>query len=230
VDAERIETMHIGTRINEVARRHRELVFDPPPLREDPTRPVRLVFMGFNHYYKGLGMMADALELLTPEYLRRIDLHITSLGGELIEYRFRRLEPRLARLTFHLGYEQPDIPWICGGKDLALVPSVWWDNGPQTVFEFNACGVPVLAARLGGIPDFVEDGVNGLLHRGNDRFDLARKVAWALDHPAELTRLRENVRPPTSMDAHAAAMEQVYGGCVSSRTPDKEAGGSSNSP
>jgi len=221
----RIETMHIGTRVNEVASRHRELVFAPPPLTsEDASRPVRLVFIGFNHYYKGLGMLADSLELLTPEYLRRIDLHISSLGGELIEYRFRRLEPRLAKLTYHLGYEQHDIPWICGGKDLGLVPSVWWDNGPQTVLEFNACGVPVLAPRLGGIPDFVEDGVNGLLHRGNDRFDLARRLAWVLDHPSELAALRANVRPPIGMADHAGVMEQVYGQCVSSRTPDKEAG------
>ena len=216
VDPKVISTLHIGTWVNEVVSRHRELVFDPPAFADDPSRPVRLVFMGFNHWYKGLAMLADTLELLTPAYLRRIDLHISSLGGETIEWRFRRMEPRLARLTFHLGYEYHDIPWICGGKDLGLVPSVWWDNGPQTVFEFNACNVPVLGARLGGIPDFVEDGVNGFLFRGNDRFDMAETLVRLLRDPTVLDRVRGRVRPPKGIDTHAAELERVYSDCISS--------------
>src|SRR5690606_18088241 len=127
-----------------------------------------------------------------------------------IEYRFRRMEPRLARLRYHEGYEPPDIPWICGGQDIGVVPSVWWDNGPQTVMEFLACGLPVLGAEIGGIPDFVTQGVNGLLFRANDRFDLARTLAKLIDEPELAGRLRAGVRPPKTMEAHAAELEQIY--------------------
>jgi glycosyltransferase involved in cell wall biosynthesis len=216
VERERISTVHIGAWINDVAARHQELVFAPPAFADEPDRPIRLVFIGFNHWYKGLGMLADALELLTPRYLGKLDLHISALGGETIEWRFRRLEPRLARLTFHLGYEYHDIPWICGGKDLGVVSSVWWDNGPQTVFEFAACGVPVLGARLGGIPDFVKHDENGLLFRGNDRYDLARTLVRVIREPTILDRLRTRVKPPKSVAAHAQEMENVYAQCVSS--------------
>lgn len=213
VRPDRIRTAHIGSRINRVVARARPLVFDPPPFETvppTPPRPVRIVFMGYNHYYKGLGMFAQALELLAPEHMRKIDLSIYALDGRSIESWFRRMEPRLARLTFVPGYSYHDIPWMLGGKDLGVVCSVWWDNAPQTVFEFFACGVPVLGAAVGGIPDFVLDGHNGLLFRGNDRADLARRLVEVIENPGVLATLRANVRPPKDIDEHAAELESVY--------------------
>lgn len=213
VDPSRLRTLHIGTRAAATAERHAELLFDPPPFDPARPRPIRLVFMGINHWYKGLPMLADSLELLTPEYLRRVDLSVHAAGIESIEWRFRRLEPRLAGLTIGHAFESHDIPWICGGRDAGLVPSVWWDNAPQTVFEFLACGLPVIAADLGGIPDFIRHGENGLLFRGNDRFDLARTLVGLIREPATLGRLRAGVRPPKRIEEHAAEVEAVYRQC-----------------
>jgi len=46
----------------------------------------------------------------------------------------------------------------------ALVfPSICYEGGPRTIVEAFAAGVPVLASRIGGIPEFVDDGVSGFL-------------------------------------------------------------------
>ncbi|MBX3357974.1 MAG: glycosyltransferase [Phycisphaeraceae bacterium] len=217
VPGDRIETMPIGSRIVGVARRHRELLFDPPPFDERPAtqqRPVRLVFLGYNHFNKGLPLLAEALGLLSADVSRAIDLSVFALGGETIEWRFRRLEPRLARLSTAHGYQIHDIPWCLGGKDLTYVGSTWWDPGPQTVFESFACGVPVLGAALGGIPDFVRHDHNGLLFRGNDAASLADQIAGIVARPERLNRLRANVRPPKDMAEHAAELERTYCGDV----------------
>jgi len=219
VDPGVIDTLHIGSRINRVVAEASELVFDPPEFAPNTAaaRPVRLVFMGYNNTYKGLHVLIEALEMLAPEYLRLIDLSIFALDGKSIEWVFRRLEPRLAKLTFVPGYNYHDIPWMLGGKDLGVVPSVWWDNAPQTVFEFFACRVPVLGAAVGGIPDFVKDGVNGMLFRGNDPFDLARRLAEAVRSPWLLTQMRKNVHPPKDIDRHALELAMVYQGDCSPR-------------
>ncbi len=216
VDARLIEVNHIGTRINRVVERLADLSFDPPPFDATRPRPVRMVFMGYNNVYKGLAMLADALDLMSAEYLSRIDLSVFAQAGESIEWRFRRMEPRLGRLTVIHGYQFFDIPWILGGKDLGLVTSIWWDNAPQTVFEFHSCGVPVLGADVGGIPDFVKDGHNGLLFRANDRYDLARRLAEVVRDPSKLAGLRANVRPPKEMSEHAAELEKLYEPCLPS--------------
>ncbi|MFG0283246.1 MAG: glycosyltransferase [Phycisphaerales bacterium JB039] len=214
-----LRTLHIGTVAGDIAQRRAERLFAPPPFDPNRPRPLRLVFMGANHWYKGLSMLADSLDLLDAAWLRRLALTVVAAGGASIEYRFRRMEPRLASLRFHQGYEPPDIPWICGGQDIGIVPSVWWDNGPQTVMEYLACGLPVLGADIGGIPDFVTSGVNGLLFRANDRFDLARTLAGLIDDPRRAERLRAGVRPPKTMAAHAAELEQLYREGVSSIAP-----------
>lgn len=214
-----IRTNHIGTRLNRVAAMHKDVIFDPPPFDRDNPRPVRLVFMGFNNWYKGLHMFADSLELLQADQLRRLHLYIYGIGVGADEWRFRRMEPRLGGLTVHPMYAYYDVPWILGGKDLGIVPSVWWDNAPQTVFEFMACGVPVLGANLGGIPDFVRDGHNGLLFRGNDRYDLARRLGEVAREPWKLSDLRRNVRPPKDIADHARELVGFYGEGALSHEP-----------
>jgi glycosyltransferase involved in cell wall biosynthesis len=213
VDPARIRTLHIGSRMREVADTHRPA--QGVGVRRSTLVPVHMAFLGYNNYYKGLPMLAESLELLTPEVLARIHLHVYALQGEQMEPELRALEPRLDGLTLRHGYRYEEIPGLLDGIDLGLVTSVWWDNGPQTVMEFQACGVPVLGAELGGIPDFIRDGENGLLFRGNDRWDLARRIAEVVREPAILDRLRAGVRPPKSMAEHAVEIEQVYTGPLS---------------
>lgn len=220
LDPSRVSTQHIGTAMNQVAERHRDLLWDPPPIDPDHPRPIRLVFFGFNNFYKGLHMFADALELLTPEYLARLHVSIFGYAVPNGDWRFRRIEGRLAGLLTHPTYGPWDIPWMLGGKDLAVIPPVWWDNAPQTVFESFACGVPVLGADLGGIPDFVRHGENGLLFRGNDRFDLARTLAGLIRTPKRLAELRRGVRRPKDIAAHASELETVYASGLAAERAD----------
>lgn len=212
-----IRTLPIGSRINRVIALKPDLLFDPPKFDPPPTpwskvRPIRLHFMGYNNYYKGLHVFVEALELLSPEHLRQIDLSIFALDGQNIEWMFRRLEPRLAKLHYAYAYNYHDIPWMLGGKDLTVVPSVWWDNAPQTVFESLSCGVPVLGADIGGIPDFVHHGENGLLFQANSRASLKQRLVECIENPWMLERLRANVRPTKGIEAHAVEMQRVYAG------------------
>lgn len=217
VDRRVLVNLPIGSRINRVIALKPDLLFDPPrfdppPTAWDKVRPVRFHFMGYNNWYKGLSLLIEVLETVRPEHLRRMDWSVFALEGRNIEWMWRRIEPRLAGLKFYPGYNYHDIPWMLGGRDITVVPSVWWDNGPQTVFESLTCGVPVLGAELGGIPDFVKHGHNGLLFRGNDRDDLRAKLVDIVENPWQLERLRANVKPCKSIEEHAVEMEGVYAG------------------
>jgi glycosyltransferase involved in cell wall biosynthesis len=53
--------------------------------------------------------------------------------------------------------------------DLCIIPS-FWDNSPNTVYEAMAAGKAIVASRVGGIPELIEDGVTGILVKpGNDQ-------------------------------------------------------------
>jgi glycosyltransferase involved in cell wall biosynthesis len=206
VNAEAIRTRYIGCRL---------AADSQDPVSPTPGSPVRIAFVGYHNWFKGLPMLADSLELLTPEVLGRIDLTVLALNGQHMEAQLRRLEGRLAGLRLGFGYRHAELPRLLRGIDLGIVPSVWWDNAPQTVMEFLACGIPVLGADLGGIPEFVRDGENGLLFRGNDRWDLARRLAEVSRWPQKLAALRAGVRPPKTIGDHVTELELEYGNRLS---------------
>jgi glycosyltransferase involved in cell wall biosynthesis len=217
VRREAITTMSIGTRMAEMAEEMKELTAAPIQPGDGPQRPLRVVFLGYHNYYKGLHVLADAMELMEPAALARVELRVHAKAVEPFEWRLERLRGRLGGLTVTRGYEYRDVPSLLSGVDVGVVPSVWWDNGPQTVLEMLAMRVPVLGAALGGIPDMVTHGVNGLLHRGNDRAQLAEQLAELAIDRALVSRLRAGITPTKTMRAHAAEIESVYLSAVRAR-------------
>lgn len=210
-----LREMPIGTRMVDLAQRTPWLGL--PPSEPAAGRPVRLAFMGYNNTYKGLGMLLDALDLLTPECQTRLELFIWAKDIEKDLARIESFRGRLAGVHVKGSYRFEDVPGMLSGIDAGLVPSVWWDNGPQTVMEYLACGVPVIGAALGGIVDLVRDGENGLLFRGNDRFHLAATLARIGREPQILATLRQGVTTPRSISEHAIAMEAEYRAMVAAR-------------
>ena len=64
-----------------------------------------------------------------------------------------------------------------------------YENFPLTVVEAMAWGCPTVAANVGGIPEILVDGVNGLLHRSEDPSDIAAKIIRLLTNPVEAAEL-----------------------------------------
>jgi glycosyltransferase involved in cell wall biosynthesis len=64
----------------------------------------------------------------------------------------------------------------------------------MTIAEAFACGLPVLASRLGAMAELIEEGRTGLLFEPGNPDDLAEKVEWALTHPEEIKRMGKEAR------------------------------------
>lgn len=218
-----IRTMAIGTRMLEMAERARAESTTPMPQRfaENPSRPIRLAFLGYHNFYKGLHVLVGALESLDDATARRFELHVHAKDVAPIEPRLAALGSRLAHVHIANGYAYERVPEILSDKDLLVVPSVWWDNGPQTVMEAIACEVPLLASNIGGIPDVVDDGVNALLFRAGDVPVLARRLREIADQPTTIDGLRERLiqSPPALalMASHAIEMDLLYAELLAAR-------------
>ena len=82
---------------------------------------------------------------------------------------------------------------MCGALALVL-PSIWYENFPRTLVEAFACGLPVIASRLGALADLVQDGVNGLLFEAGNPEDLAAKMRWAQLNASTMHQMGRNAR------------------------------------
>lgn len=104
----------------------------------------------------------------------------------------------LARQAFGARYlgSRPlqEIMVRMGSAQFMVLPSICYENSPRTIVEAFSCGLPVIASRLGALPDIVQDGVTGLLFHPGDAADLAEKMAWANAHPERMARMGQAAR------------------------------------
>jgi glycosyltransferase involved in cell wall biosynthesis len=111
---------------------------------------------------------------------------------------------------------------VYAAADVMVVPSRK-DNLPQTVLEALACGVPVVAFRVGGMPDMIEHKVNGWLAEPFDVEDLARGIAWVVENRernAELSRAaRAGVMARFTESVIAAQYRDLYADLIREARP-----------
>jgi glycosyltransferase involved in cell wall biosynthesis len=73
-----------------------------------------------------------------------------------------------------------------------VLPSICYESFPRTLVEAFACGLPVIASRMGAMAELVTDGFTGLLFEPGNAQDLADKMRWAQQHPSEMAAMGHN--------------------------------------
>jgi glycosyltransferase involved in cell wall biosynthesis len=99
-----------------------------------------------------------------------------------------------------------------------VVPSIWYENFPRTIVEAFACGLSVIASRIGALADIVTDGETGLLFEPGNPHDLADKLAWAQAHPEQMAAMGRNARAQYeaefSADVNYRRLMEIYDGAL----------------
>jgi hypothetical protein len=90
------------------------------------------------------------------------------------------------------------------------VPSIWEENSPLVIREAFAAGVPVVASRIGGIPELIADEVNGLLFEPGNVDDLTRQLRRLTEEPDLIDRLRKEIPAPRSIEVATNETRAVY--------------------
>jgi GT2 family glycosyltransferase len=108
------------------------------------------------------------------------------------------------------------IPAALAATDVLVVPSIWPENSPIVIQEALLSGVPVIASRIGGMPELVQDGRNGLLFEPRDAADLGRALRRLLDEPDLLDSLRAGARATTfrTLTDDARATHALYASLI----------------
>lgn len=96
---------------------------------------------------------------------------------------------------------------------LTVCPSRWYENCPFSVIESQMYGTPVIAARIGGIPELVRQGETGELFEPGNASDLAAKIAMLWDSPGLLAQYTANCRTLSfeTPDSYYEKLMKIYG-------------------
>ncbi len=89
---------------------------------------------------------------------------------------------------------QPNIQRFTQAADCFVCPSRWADNAPLVNLEAQASGVPVIGSRIGGIPEYIQDGRTGFLFTSEDYQQLAEKIRLLYEDPELLRKMQREAR------------------------------------
>ena len=163
----------------------------------DEADPDEVLFIGRFDRHKGGDVVIDAFAELAR---RRPGVRLRFVGPDrgvvddsgrpwtIEDYLADRLGPDRPRATW-MGKQPAGSLAAIRKKAGVVVVGSRYDNFPTTVLEAMAMGCPLVAARIGGIPEMVDDGSNGLLFEPARPSDLADKLERLLDDRALAARL-----------------------------------------
>lgn len=127
--------------------------------REMDNEKIKILFVAsdINSVFKGGSLLVEAIERIEKSYpSKEIELTVVG-GGSKSLFKNSKINTNFLPLV-----KSTDLPKLFRNHDLLVVPSTF-DNFPTIVIEAQLCGLSVLGTRVGGIPELIEDGVNGFL-------------------------------------------------------------------
>ena len=185
---------------------------EAPPTSE--REPGALLYVGRLAKEKGVVHLIDALPRVVAA-CPTARLSIVGDGPEAANLGKRARRLGLAeRVTFHGRVPREEVAAYYRSSAVLVVPSVWSENAPLAVLESLGSSLPLVASRVGGLPDLVVDGEMGLLATPRDPDDLAEKLIRVLtDGPLRerLARGCAAARERFSRAKHMDRIEAIYG-------------------
>ncbi|HEY3346079.1 MAG TPA: glycosyltransferase family 4 protein [Nitrospirota bacterium] len=178
-------------------------------VKKQRTDKVRFGYIGTFLKHKGLDTMVEAFAMLPKD---KAELYIHGYGGPdeaLIIARLKR-KAAGARVNFMGSFAQSELPGILAVLDVLVTPSTWYETLNIVAREGILSGTPVIASRIGGLQESVEDGVNGFLFEPGNSGELYQKMMKFVEDPELADKMKGDCSKIIGIEEHAELMEKIY--------------------
>lgn len=176
---------------------------------EDKSREsFEVLYVGRLSRHKGVHILITAFKGLPfPD----ASLHIIGWGD--FENSLRETSKGDDRIHFHGKMPLDMLADQYANADVTVVPSICFENSPYAVYESFCMGTPVVGSRIGGIPELIEDGHNGLLSEAGSVEELRTNLRGLIEDKEKLKNLKEGAKESASkydISSHIHKLEEIY--------------------
>jgi glycosyltransferase involved in cell wall biosynthesis len=173
-----------------------------------PGAPLRLGYVGGLGRQKGIHHLVDAVNRLPDESVTLSIYGDTEVFPEYVaELRQSATHPGIR----FKGLVSRSALWPALRElDALVVPTLWYETFSIIVHEAFAAGLPVIASRIGVMPEVIREGVDGLLFPPGDVEALTSLLWELIRQPERLEALHQAIRPVFSLSEHAARLYENY--------------------
>lgn len=167
------------------------------------------LFVGHLSRHKGVMTLLQACKEI-PDFEMRF-----AGRGPLIQEAEQFVERESLTNVKFVGFQTgPDLSRLFQNARFVVLPSECNENCPMAVLEGFAAGKPVIASRIGGIPELIDDGVDGLLFEPGDADELASHMRTLIENPALSEEMGRNGRNKVderfAMDKYMDSLLGIY--------------------
>lgn len=179
------------------------------PVVRQPSDAVRIRFLGSVAEHKGVQVLAAAARGLAD-----LNVEVHMHGPESPQAR-AELAAIYPSLIFHGPYSREALPAILGATDIQVVPSIAAETFSFVIREAALANVALVASEVGAIPDYITDGVTGLLVPPGDVDALTTALRRLVTDTALRARLATTHAPIRSVADYTSEMEEIYAAVAS---------------
>lgn len=184
---------------------------------ETPGREITTLYVGRFDRRKGIEILAQAIpDILSKSKIKFILIGDDGLDSNGFSWR-KKLEDYFDKkgirknVTLLGRVDQNTLLDYYQSADIAVVPSLLYESFSYTCAQAMASGLPVIASRIGGIPETLDDGVNGILVQPGDVRELSAAIFRLVKHPELRQKMGHAGREKAQhfFDSHQTAKKSV---------------------
>ncbi len=174
----------------------------------DSNGRIRVGFIGSLVWYKGVDVLIRAVNRCAGDKI------VLSIYGDFCpeedEHHAELQALAGDRVEFCGRFDNAKLSEVYARIDVLAVPSIWFENSPITIHEAYLTRTPVVASDIGGMAEFVRDGVDGLTYRVGDDSALAACLERFANEPNLIDDLSRDFMPIKTIAEDAAVTEARY--------------------
>ncbi len=158
---------------------------------------------------KGLHILVEAFKTLPKEKTALVIYGRRSPWNEAY-YDQLKEQAKGFPVDFRDAFQREDLTRALKDQDVLVLPSICPESFSFVAREANGLGLPIIASRIGAIPEVVEDGKNGFLFEPGDIIGLRNCMLKFIENTDLIRRMAGRMPKPKTMEEHARELEEIY--------------------
>jgi glycosyltransferase involved in cell wall biosynthesis len=193
----------------------------PHPNRSKTTdEKMRFCYFGNILPIKGLHVLIDAFKAL-PQGKATLTIYGARTPWTANYYDTLKDQALGFPADFRGPYQRENLSQVLKDQDVVILPAIWPETFSIVIREAHMLGLPVIASRIGAIPEAVEEGRNGLLFEPGNPEDLKRCMLRLIEEPGLLQTMSKTMPTIKTMAEHAQELEAIYERIIKENNKEK---------
>jgi glycosyltransferase involved in cell wall biosynthesis len=176
----------------------------------DSHKPLNSTNLGSGNYYLYVGRLSKEKGISTLcSVASKLSYKLKIIGSGPLEKELREKYKNYSQVEFLGGKSHEEVLKIMANTKFTVVPSEWYEVFGLVVMESLIAKIPVLCAKIGGMLELIEQGINGELFESRNETDLKDKIESMMNNGYEFDNLQVVER--FRKEIYLESLSEIYG-------------------